>query len=92
MFNRESEGSKNQTENKTSKCFALVNELECLDREMENAMEDIGKLKSRVKTEHTSGKVIERRLEVKNVQHFSGRLPYLYEPPFLPEGQQPSKS
>ena len=86
MFNRESERSKNQAENKTRECFALVNELECLARELENAKEDIKKFISRAKTEETSVNIIQRRLEARKVQSPVGHPPYQYELLFLPKG------
>ena len=74
MFNRELEGSKNQAENKTREYFALVIELECFNWELENAIEDIRKHICRVKTEQTSGKIIQRRLEAAEEAGISGSL------------------
>ena len=44
----------NAAETKTSECIALVDERECLTRELENAEKDIRKLRTRVGTEQTS--------------------------------------
>ena len=73
-------------ETKTRECIALVDERECLDRELENAEIDIRKLRTRVRTEQTSKKVIQRRLESINAQSpLSGALKF-YELLFLPQG------
>ena len=71
---------------KTRECIALVNERECLTRELENAEIDNRKLRGRVKTEQTSKKVIQRRLEAINAQSPFSRPPNFYELLFLPQG------
>ena len=58
----------NVAETKTRECIALVDEWECIARELENAEIDISKLRTRVRTEQTSKKVIQRRLEAINAQ------------------------
>ena len=63
-----------------------MDEHECLARELENAEIDNSKLRSRVKTEQTSKKVIQRRLEVINAQSPFSRPPNFYELLFLPQG------
>ena len=73
-------------ETKTRECIALVDERECLARELENAEKDIRKLKTRVTTEQTSKKVIQRRLEAINAQSPFSRPPNFYELLFLPQG------
>ena len=63
-----------------------MDERECLARELENAEIDIRKLRTQIRTEQTSKKVIQRRLEAINAQSpFSGR-PNFYELLFLPQG------
>ena len=52
---------KNVAETKTRECMALVDEREYLARELENAEIDIRKLRTMVRTEQTSKKVIQRR-------------------------------
>ena len=73
-------------ETKTRECIALVDERECLARELENAEIDIRKLRTRVRTEQTSKKVIQRRLEAVNAQSPFSRPPNFYELLFLPQG------
>ena len=63
-----------------------MDERECLARELENAEIDNSKLRSRVKTEQTSKKVTQRRLEAINAQSPFSRPPNFYEPLFLPQG------
>ena len=83
---KELEEATNVAETKTRECNALVDELECLARELENAEIDKRKLRGRVKTEHTSKKVIQRRLEAINAQSPFSRPPNFYELLFLPQG------
>ena len=66
-------------ETKTRECIALVDERECLARELENAEIDISNLRTRVRTEQTSKKVIQRRLEAINAQSPFIRPPNFYE-------------
>ena len=47
----------NVAETKTREFIALVDERECLARELENAEIDIRKIRTRVRTEQTSKKV-----------------------------------
>ena len=70
----------------TKDCIALVDERECLVRELENAQIDNSKPRSRVKTEQTSKKVIQRRLEAITAQSPFSRPPNFYELLFLPPG------
>ena len=58
----------NVAETKTREYIALVDERECLARELENAEIDIRKLRTRVRTEQASKKVIQKRLEAINAQ------------------------
>ena len=51
---KELEEVTNIAETKTRECIALVDERECLARELENAEIDNRKLRGRVKTEQTS--------------------------------------
>ena len=83
---KELEEVTNVTETKTRECIALADEQECLARELENAEIDNGKLRGRVKTEQTSKKVIQRRLEAINAQSPFSRAPNFYELLFLPQG------
>ena len=83
---KELEEVTNVAETKTRECIALVGERECLARELENAEIDNRKLSGRVKTEQTSKKVIQRRLEAINVQSPFSRPPNFYELLFLPQG------
>ena len=76
----------NVAETKTRECIPLVDERECLARELENAEIDIRKIRSGVRTEQTSKKVIQRRLEAINVQSPFSRPPKFYELLFLPQG------
>ena len=73
-------------ETKTRECIALVDERECLARELENAEIDNSKLRSRVKTEQTSKNVILRWLEAINAQSPFSRPAKFYELLFLPQG------
>ena len=73
-------------ETKTRECIALVDERECLARELENAEIDNRKLRGRVISEQTSKKVIQRRLEAINAQSPFSRPPNFYELLFLPQG------
>ena len=73
-------------ETETRECIALVDERNCLARELENAEIDIRKLRTRVRTEQTSKKVIQRRLEAINAQSPFRRTPNFYELLFLPQG------
>ena len=81
---KEFEEVTNVAETKTRECIALVDERECLARELENAEIDNSKLRSRVKTEQNSKKVIQRRLEAINAQNPFSRPPNFYELLFLP--------
>ena len=83
---KELEEVTNIAETKTRECIALVEERECLARELENAEIDNRKLRGRVKTEQTSKKVIQRRLEAINAQSPFSRPPNFYELLFLPQG------
>ena len=65
---KELEEVTNVADTKTRECIALVDERECLARELENSEVDIRKLRSRVRTEQISQKVIKRRLEAINAQ------------------------
>ena len=65
---KELEEVTNVAETKTRECIAEVDERECLARELENAEIDNRKLRGRVKTEQTSKKIIQRRLEAINAQ------------------------
>ena len=65
---KELEEVRNVAETNKKKCIALVDELEYLARELENAETDIRKLKSRVRTEQTSRNVIQRKLEAINAE------------------------
>ena len=85
---KELEEITNVAETKTRECIALVDERECLARELENAEIDKRKLWSRVRTEQTSKKVIQRRLEAINAQSPFSQPPKLYELLFLPQGPQ----
>ena len=64
----------------------LADERDCIARELENAVEGIRKLRSRVKLEQTSGKVIQRRLENINAESLFSQTPKLCELLFLPQG------
>ena len=75
MLNRVLEDAKLRPESKTSDCVALVEEWECSTRELENAEENIRKLRSIVKTELTSRKVMQRRLEAIMLQRRSVNHP-----------------
>ena len=68
----------NVAETKTRECIALVDERECLAWELENAEIDNSKLRSRVRTEQTSKKVIQRRLEAINAQNPFSRPPNIF--------------
>ena len=83
---KELEEVTNVAETKTRECIALVDEWECLARELENAEIDNRKLRGRVKTEQTSKKVIQRRLEAINAQSPFSRPPNFYELLFLQHG------
>ena len=72
---KELEEVTNVAETKTRECIALAEERECLARELENAEIDNRKLKERVKTEQTSKKVIQGRLEAINTQSPFSRPP-----------------
>ena len=61
----------NVAETKTRECIALVDERECLARELENAEIDIRKLRTRVRTKQTSKKVIQRSFGAINAQSLS---------------------
>ena len=76
----------NVAETKTWECIALVDEWECLARELENAEIDNRKPRGRVKTEQFSKKVIQRSLEAINLQSPFSRHPNFYELLFLPQG------
>ena len=80
---------KNVAETKTRECIALVDERECLARELENAEIDIRKLRTWVRIEQTSKKVIQRKLEAINAQSPFSRPLNFYELLFLPQGSQP---
>ena len=86
LLNRELEDAKSQPESKTRERVRLVDEWECLARELENAEEDSRKLINRLKTEQTSRKVIQSRLEAINAQNSFSRPPNLYELLILPQG------
>ena len=79
----------NVAETKTIEFIALVDERECLAWELENAEIDIRKLRTRVRTEQTSKKVIQRTLEAINPQSPFSRPPNFNELLFLPRGPQP---
>ena len=83
---KELEEVTNVAETKIRECIALVDERECLARELENADIDNRKLWGRVKTEQTSKKVIQRRLEAINAQSPFSRPPNFYEILLLPQG------
>ena len=87
---KELEEVTNVAETKTRECIALVDERECLARELEIAEIDNRKLRGRVKTERTSKKVIQRRLEAINAQSPFSRPPKFYELLFLPHGSTAS--
>ena len=76
----------NVAETKTREFIALVDERECLARELENAEIEIRKLRTRVRTEQTSKKVIQKKLEAINAQSPFSRTPNFYELLFLPQG------
>ena len=76
----------NVAETKTRECIALVDDRECLPRELENAEINIGKLRTTVRTEQTSKEVIQSRLEAINAQSPFSRPPNFYELLFLPQG------
>ena len=82
---KEQEEVTNVAETKTREWIALVDERECLARELENAEIDNRKLRGRVKTEQTSKKVIQRRLEAINARSPFSRPPNFYELLFLPQ-------
>ena len=86
MLKKELAEVTNVAKTKTRECTALVDERECLARELENAEIDIRKLRTRVITEHTSKKVIQRRLEAINAQSPFSRPPKFYELLFLYQG------
>ena len=88
---KELEEVTNVAETKTRECIALVDERECLAREMENAEIDNRKLRGRVKREQTSKKVIQRRLEAIKAQSPFSQPPNFYELLFLPQGAITSK-
>ena len=88
----ELEDAKSEAESKRREYVALVDERECSTRELKNAEDDIRKLRSGVKTEQTSKKVIQRKLEAINAQSPFSRPPNLYELLFLTQGQQPQQS
>ena len=83
---KELEEVTNVAETKTRECIALVDERECLARELENAEIDNRKLRGRVKTEQTARKVIQRRLEAINAQSPFSRPPNFCELLLLPQG------
>ena len=83
---KELEEVTNVAETKTRECIALVDERECLARELENAEMDDRKLRGRVKTEQTSKRVIQRRLEAINAQSPFSPPPNFYVLLFLPQG------
>ena len=83
---KELEEVTNVAETKTRESIALVDERECLARELENGEIDNRKLRGRVKTEHTSKKVIQRMLEAINAQSPFCRPPNFYELLILPQG------
>ena len=72
--------------NKDKSRYRTVDERECLAREFENAEIVIRKLRTRVRTEQTSKKVIQRSLEAINAQSLFSRPPNFYEILFLPQG------
>ena len=86
MLNRELKDAKCPAVSKTSECVALVDERKCLARELETAREYVRKLRSRVKTEQTSRKVILRRLEATNTHSSFCLPPNLIDLLFLPQG------
>ena len=90
ILKKELEEVTDVAETKRKKCIALVDELECLARELENAEIDIRKLRSRVRTEQNSKKVIQRRPEAINAQSPFSRPPNFYELLFLPQGAKTS--
>ena len=76
----------NAAETKTRECIALVDERECLARELENAEIDIRKLRTRVRTEQTSKKAIQWRPEAINARSPFSWPPNFYVHLFLPQG------
>ena len=77
----------NVAETKTRECIALVDERECVARELEGeCLDRYQKTMDQVRTEQTSKKVIQRRLEAINAQSPFSRLPNFYELLFLPQG------
>ena len=77
----------NVAETKTRECIALVDERECVARELEGeCLDRYQKTKDQVRTEQTSKKVIQRRLEAINAQSPFSRPPNFYELLFLPQG------
>ena len=83
---KELEEATNVAETKTTECIDLVDERECLARELEDAEIDNSKLRSRVKTERTSKKVIQKRLEAINAQSPFSRPPNFFELLLLTQG------
>ena len=86
IFKKELEKITNAAETKRKECIALVDERECLARELQNAEIDNRKLRIRVSTEQNSKKVIQRRLEAINAQSPFSRPPKFCELLFLPQG------
>ena len=86
---KELEEVTNVAETITRECIALVDDRECLARELQNAEINNSKLRSREKTEQTSKKVIQGKLEAINAQSPFSRPSNLYELPFLPQGAEP---
>ena len=83
---KELEEVTNVAESKTRECIALVDAREWLARELENAEIDIRKLGSRVGRDHTSQKVIQRKLEAINAQSPFIRPSNFYELLYLTQG------
>ena len=92
ILKRELEEITNVAETKTRECIALVDERDCLARELDNAEVDIRKLRSRVRTAQISKKVVQRKLEAINAQSLFSRPPIFYELLFLAQGPQPALS
>ena len=85
ILKKELAEARNVVETKTRECIALVDERECLARELENIEIDVRKLRTRVRTEQTSKKVIQRKLDSINAQSPFSRPPNFYELLFLPQ-------
>ena len=76
----------NVAETKTREVIALVDERECLARELEKAKIEIRKLRTKVRKAQTSKMVIQRRLEAIKAPSAFSLPPNFYELLFLPHG------